>query len=67
MVYYVPGCEQAYIIPLAALRRALPRWTARYPQRRIPNEGYHTHGLLVPLAELAGVALAVVNVSSVTG
>ncbi len=63
MVYYVPSCEQAYVIPFKALRRALPRWTARYPQRRIPNEGYHTQGLLVPLAELAGTALAVVNVS----
>ncbi len=67
LMYYVLGTGQTYVIPLAALRRALPRWTAQYPQRRVPNEGYHTHGLLVPLAELAGVALAIVDVSSVTG
>jgi len=56
LLYYVPGPEIVYIIRFRALRNALPRWVATYPTRRIPNQGYHTHGLLVPLDEFERVA-----------
>ncbi len=59
---YLPASERVYVISLVALRRALPQWAVRYPQRRIPNEGYYTHGLTVPLRELASIARAVINV-----
>jgi hypothetical protein len=56
LCYYVPGPEVVYIVAFRRLRTALKRWTDHYPTRRIPNHGYHTHGLLVPLDELERIA-----------
>ena len=52
LLYYLPGRAAIYVLTLTALRYRLPFWTQQYPLREIPNDGYHTHGLLVPLAEL---------------
>jgi hypothetical protein len=61
LFYLVPGaCEALYIIRMADLRRRLPEWRRTCEQRRIPNEGYHTVGLLVPLAEFEQIAYAVI-------
>jgi hypothetical protein len=62
LLYYVPEDERVFVIPLTGLRRALSRWLDRYPKRYIPNEGYHTHGILVPLMELEATARQVVSV-----
>ncbi|MGE0278167.1 MAG: hypothetical protein AB7R40_22455 [Nitrospiraceae bacterium] len=56
LLYYVPGAGAIYVIPFPALRQALPTWQQRYPQRAIPNRGYHTHGILVPLLEFEKIA-----------
>jgi hypothetical protein len=37
---------------MAAIRAWLPFWLQTYEVREVPNNGYHTHGLLVPLEEL---------------
>lgn len=61
LFYLVPGtCEALYIIRMADLRLQLPRWRRTCQERRIPNEGYFTVGLLVPLAEFEEIAYAVV-------
>jgi hypothetical protein len=65
LLYYVPEEAQIYIIQLVNLRRALHGWLDRYPKRYIPNEGYHTHGVLVPLTELQATARQVVSVREV--
>lgn len=60
LFYLVPGaCEALYIIRVADLRLRLPKWRRTCETRRIPNEGYHTVGLLVPLAEFEEIAYAV--------
>lgn len=60
LFYLVPGAaEVLYIIRMADLRAQLPQWQHRYQERRIPNEGYHTVGLLVPLAEFEQIAYTV--------
>lgn len=56
LLYYVPGPETVYIIPFAQLRRHLTQWEQQYPTRKIPNRGYQTHGLLVPLDEFERIA-----------
>lgn len=61
LFYLVPGaCEALYIIRMADLRLRLPKWRRACQERRIPNEGYFTVGLLVPLAEFEEIAYAVV-------
>lgn len=50
------------MLTLTALRYRLPFWTQQYPIREIPNDGYHTHGLLVPLDELGRSAQRVLSV-----
>lgn len=60
LFYLVLGaCETLYIIQMDRLRKQLPKWHRTCQERRIPNEGYHTVGLLVPLAEFEAIAYAV--------
>lgn len=56
LLYYVPGTEVVYIITMRRLQKCLTRWAETYPTRRTPNQGYHTHGLLVPLDEFERIA-----------
>ena len=62
MIYYVPGDEVIYVIALAVLRRELSRWVREYPLRAAQNEGYATHGVLVPLDEFEQHAEAVMSI-----
>ena len=61
LVYFIPPTGAVYVVPLTSLRNALlRRWARdeeRYPRRAIQNRGYKTHGVLVPLAELAELAV----------
>lgn len=56
LIYYVPPSGAIYIIDFPRLHQALRTWQQHYPQRAIPNQGYHTHGLLVPLLEFEKIA-----------
>ena len=61
LFYLVLGAAEAlYILQMAKLRAKLPAWRSRYQERQIPNEGYYTVGLLVPLDEFEKIAYAVV-------
>lgn len=64
LAYYCPGTngEQAYWVSPETIRRELARWVNRYPARTIPNKGYNTVGVLVPLAEMERIADQVVNI-----
>ena len=42
------------------LRAKLPAWERRYQQRSVPNDGYNTIGLIVPLAEFEQIAYLVI-------
>jgi hypothetical protein len=63
LLYYVPGKRVVYILKMTAIRARLPFWLATYALREVPNNGYHTHGLLVPLAELERCAERVMAVN----
>lgn len=62
LIYYLPGDMLIYVIPFSDLRQALPGWCAEFRSRRIPNDGYYTVGLLVPLAEFERVATETISV-----
>jgi len=59
LVYLVTDPQTIYVISMARLRRCLPRWSAVYPTRQAANNGYNTHGLLVPLHEFERIAGAI--------
>lgn len=61
LIYYVPGDELIYVLTLETVRRELPRWVQEYPPRAARNEGYATHGVLVPLDEFEKYAEAVIS------
>lgn len=50
LVYYVPPLGKIYIASMAAIKARLPEWENQYDTRRIPNKGYDTVGLLIPIA-----------------
>lgn len=61
LIYFVPGPpEIIYVMLMSIIREHLPRWIKTYPQRRIPNKGYFTHGVLVPLIEFEECAELVI-------
>ena len=62
LIYFIPGDGLIYILALEVLRRELPRWVREYPLRVAQNEGYATHGILVPLDEFERCAEVVINV-----
>ena len=61
LIYYVPGDDLIYVLTLETIRRELPRWVQEYPPRATKNEGYATHGVLVPLDEFEKYAEAVIS------
>ncbi len=61
LFYYIPGDELVYIIRFDQLRAMLPQWLPKYPARSVANQGYSTHGILVPLAEFEKLAQDVIS------
>jgi hypothetical protein len=56
LIYYLPPSGRIYITPMMRLRDRLEDWIAHHRSRTAPNEKYCTHGLLVPLSELASIS-----------
>lgn len=61
LLYYITIAEVVYVVDFAKLRRRLPTWQRSYRLRKIPNRGYHTHGLLVPLDEFERLADKIIS------
>ena len=59
LAYYVPPRNTVWLICFMELRQYLAEWHQRYPIRQIPNHGYCTEGLLVPLVLLGNIAFEV--------
>jgi hypothetical protein len=62
VVYYVPPLF-IVVLPIMSLRWALPGWMREYPSRRAANDGYQTHGLLVPLDVLREYAVQIFHLN----
>jgi hypothetical protein len=63
LVYFIPGIRCLYVIPFKYLRDLLEEWKTTYPTRSAQNDGYATHGVLVPIAAFALSASQVFNVT----
>jgi hypothetical protein len=63
LIYYLPKDMRAYILAFEQLRARLPQWE-KFPIRSIPNKGYSTVGVLVPLGEFERIAIRVVSVDN---
>ena len=49
--------RELWIFDFDDIRRLLPEWERKFPRTRpIPNDGYNTHGIKVPLAILRPLA-----------
>lgn len=59
LIYFVPNPETIYVLRMADIRAQITDWVKQYPARQIPNRGYHTVGILVPLDEFERIAVAV--------
>lgn len=62
ILYYLPQTRVLYVVFLAQLRRWLPLWMELFPAAKAQNEGYSTHGVLIPISELEDIAESVVEV-----
>jgi hypothetical protein len=62
LIYFLPDDLLIYVLRFATLRRLLARWQREYPVRKIPNKGYYTHGLLVPLREFEQHAAQTISI-----
>lgn len=57
LVYFIPEQSTIYLIAFSDLRARLPHWLATCKAAPpIPNRGYYTLGILVPLSEFAHLA-----------
>ncbi len=49
LVWWVVGLGEVLVAKMADVRAQLPEWQKRYQTVKIPNDGYHSIGLLVPI------------------
>lgn len=59
LIYYIPPSSVIYVVPFRAISWELPRWIREYPPKQAQNDGYSTHGIVIPLAELEQHAIRV--------
>lgn len=65
LVYFIPPTGTIYVIPFLAINWELPRWIRDYPPREAQNDGYKTHGVIIPLTELERQALRIYNAGDI--
>lgn len=56
LVAYVPHDEIAYICKPSKIKGAVKAWEKKYGTKSVPNKGYHTIGIAVPLREFEKIA-----------
>lgn len=51
ILYFVPGDDLVYVFKTSSLRARVEIWSKTLPVRKAKNDGYWTHGVIVPLSE----------------
>lgn len=62
LFYFVVEDLLLYILPMETIRKQLSRWAKEYPIKAVPNRGYRTYGILVPLCEFEEHSAQVVSI-----
>jgi len=61
LIYYIPPLLTGYVIQMDRLKGKVDLWKERHATRSIPNRGYNTIGVLVPLREFEQLAITVIS------
>jgi len=56
IVYFIPINNDVYMLNPLKLKQKIPKWLDIYKKQEIPNNGYNTIGLLVPLSEIGKIS-----------
>ena len=56
LFYLLLESKLVYILQPSVIQSCLDQWKQQYTHTSVENEGYRTHGLLVPLREIGRVA-----------
>lgn len=51
LIYFIFEDLLVYIMPMTVVRERLALWLQRYRKKTVQNDGYQTHGVIVPLTE----------------
>lgn len=62
LLYYLPILGRAYRVAMPRLREAGLTWMDTFRTVSVPNAGYSTYGVIVPLAKVAEIADAVLTI-----
>jgi len=62
LLYFLPGDLLIYVWKPEKLRRHLSKWECKYRTVSVPNSGYVTKGILVPLAEFEQYAEQAISI-----
>ena len=55
LFYYLPQMQVCHLLEFTVLRTQLDHWLKHYPLKVIPNKGYNTKGIIVPLKQFAAL------------
>jgi hypothetical protein len=61
LAYYIPLLQKIYLAYMTNVKDSVKGWSEVYPIRRIPNRGYYTIGLLVPIHEFERICFRVLE------
>jgi hypothetical protein len=66
LIYYVPGKQIIYDVRFSKLRAQIDEWVERFgPEKAIPNDGYFTRGVPVPLDVFKGCSSKIERISAI--
>lgn len=51
LFYYIPQEKTVLVISMLEIKNQLSGWIKRFKEKSVPNDGYNTKGILVPLQE----------------
>jgi hypothetical protein len=57
LIYYIPPAQKIIITRMEVVKKSVPIWENTYKQQPVPNEGYKTIGILVPIGELIKLSI----------
>lgn len=60
-VHALPSEGYGYVVKVDAIQSHMTAWSHDYREVKIPNDGYHTVGLPVPLSEIESISLRTIE------
>ena len=64
LAYYVPPLNRVYHLTMMAIKNNVDKWAKMYPPGKAKNDGYYTHGVLVPLSEFQKHAYRIIEINT---